>query len=284
MDCGNSVGGLVAPYLFKELGINVNEIYCDINPDFPNHHPDPTVDSNLSDVISEMKLSNYDLGIAFDGDADRIVPVDEKGAIIRPDILLSLFVSNIINDGDSVVYDVKCSKSLEDVVKRYKGRPVMYKTGHSLIKNKMIESNSKLGGEMSGHIFFADRYYGYDDGIYVALRLIEILSKKEKKLSEYISKIPQYVSTPEIRINCIDDAEKFILTEKLIIYFSEKFDCNLIDGVRVNFKNGWALIRASNTQPVLVCRCEAENKESLYDIKTIIFDKIKLFGGSKIEL
>ena len=160
----------------------------------------------------------------------------------------------------------------------------MYKTGHSLIKNKMIESNSKLGGEMSGHIFFSDRYYGYDDGIYVALRLIEILSKKEKKLSEYISEIPQYVSTPEIRINCINDTEKFILTKKLVAYFSEKFDCSLIDGVRVNFKNGWALIRASNTQPVLVCRCEAKNEENLHNIKKIIFDKIKLFGGSKIEL
>ena len=283
MDCGNSVGGLVAPFLFKELGITVDEIYCDINPDFPNHHPDPTVDTNLSDIISQIKLSNYDLGVAFDGDADRIVPLDEKGSIIRPDILLALFVPDIINRGDSIVYDVKCSKSLEDIIRKCKGNPIMYKTGHSLIKNKMIESNSKLGGEMSGHIFFSDRYYGYDDGIYVALRLIEKLSKKNINLSEYVAEIPEYISTPEIRIDCIDDNEKFILTEKLVAYFSEKFDCNLIDGVRINFENGWALIRASNTQPVLVCRCEAEDEESLNDIKEIIFNKIKYFGDDKIE-
>jgi len=284
MDCGNSVGGLVAPSLFKELGITVDEIYCEINPDFPNHHPDPTVDANLSDIISQIKSSNYDLGVAFDGDADRIVPLDEKGSIIRPDILLALFVPDIINSGDSIVYDVKCSKSLEDIIRKCKGNPIMYKTGHSLIKNKMIESNSKLGGEMSGHIFFSDRYYGYDDGIYVALRLIEKLSKKNINLSEYIAEIPQYISTPEIRIDCIDDNEKFILTEKLVSYFSQKFDCNLIDGVRINFKNGWALIRASNTQPVLVCRCEAEDEQKLNNIKEIIFDKIKYFGGDKIEL
>ena len=283
MDCGNSVGGLVAPYLFKELGIVVTEIYCDINPDFPNHHPDPTVDSNLLDIANKIKTSSYDLGVAFDGDADRIVALDEKGDIIRPDILLALFIPEIIKEGESVVYDVKCSKSLEHMIRKYKGNPIMYKTGHSLIKNKMIESKSKLGGEMSGHIFFADRYYGYDDGMYVALRLIELLSRGNKRLSEYTSEIPKYVSTPEIRINCINDKEKFILIKKLVFYFKENFDCNLIDGVRINFTDGWGLVRASNTQPVLVCRCEAKDKKKLDEIKNIIFDKIKYFGDTTVE-
>ena len=283
MDCGNSVGGLVASYLFKELGINVNEIYCDINPDFPNHHPDPTVDSNLSDIISEMKLSNYDLGIAFDGDADRIVPVDEKGAIIRPDILLALFVSDVINDGDSVVYDVKCSKSLEDVVKRYKGRPVMYKTGHSLIKNKMIESNSKLGGEMSGHIFFSDKYFGYDDAIYVSLRLTEILINTQTKLSELVDLIPSYSSTPEIRLECNNDKDKFNIVEKINNYFTNNYECSIIDGVKIFFDNGWALIRSSNTQPVIVLRFEANNLDNLNKYKLIIYEKLKEFSDYEFK-
>ena len=283
MDCGNSVGGLIAPYLFRELGINVTEMYCDINPDFPNHHPDPTVDSNLFDIINKMKSSNYDLGIAFDGDADRVIALDEKGSIIRSDILLSLFLPTVITKGDTVVYDVKCSKALEDMIIKYNGIPLMYKTGHSLIKNKMIESKSKLGGEMSGHIFFADKYYGYDDGIYVALRLIEILSGKDKKLSEYVSKVPKYISTPEIRIDCKDDEEKFCLVEKLVSYFKDKFRCNLIDGIRIEFDNGWGLIRASNTQPVIVCRFEANSNDAVNQIKEIIFDKIEYFGGDKIE-
>ena len=283
MDCGNSVGGLVAPYLFKELGVVVDELYCDVNPDFPNHHPDPTVDSNLRDIINKVRSKSYDLAVAFDGDADRIVALDEKSNIIRPDILLSLFIPEIIDEGDTVVYDVKCSKSLEDMILRYKGNPYMYKTGHSLIKNKMIESGSKLGGEMSGHIFFADKYYGYDDGIYVALRLIELLSKNNKKLSEYLSDIPQYFSTPEIRIDCCDDNAKFDLVQRLVSYFKKKFPCNLVDGIRINFDYGWALIRASNTQPALVCRCEAKNEEQLYNIKKIIFNKIKDFGGINID-
>ena len=172
MDCGNSVGGLVAPKVFKDLGINLKEIYCDINPDFPNHHPDPTVDENLKDLVKSVKLENFDLGLAYDGDADRVVAVDENGGIIRSDILMSIFVQSIISKGDNVIFDVKCSRALESVIKRNDGNPIMYKTGHSLIKNKMIELNSKFGGEMSGHIFFNDRYYGYDDGIYASLRLV----------------------------------------------------------------------------------------------------------------
>ena len=277
MDCGNSVGGLVAPKVFKDLGINLKEIYCDINPDFPNHHPDPTVDENLKDLVESVKLENFDLGLAYDGDADRVVAVDENGGIIRSDILMSIFVKSIISKGDNVIFDVKCSRALESVIKRYDGNPIMYKTGHSLIKNKMIELNSKFGGEMSGHIFFNDRYYGYDDGIYASLRLVELLSKSNKKLSDYVSEIPRYYSTPELRIDCDDDL-KFKVVDKIKDYFTNKYRCILIDGVRIEFDYGWGLVRVSNTQPVIVCRFEADSLSNLDKIKDIVFEQIKFHG------
>ena len=278
MDCGNSVGGLVAPQIFKELGIKLEEIYCDINPDFPNHHPDPTVDENLNDLVEAIKIGNYDLGVAYDGDADRVVAIDEKGNIVRPDILMSIFIPFVIGEGEPVIFDVKCSRSLESTIKKYGGTPIMYKTGHSLIKNKMIDLKSKFGGEMSGHIFFKDRYYGYDDGIYVSLRLIEILSKTTKRISDYVSGIPKYISTPEIRIDCNNDAIKFEVANNIKKYFSNKFNCNLIDGVRIEFDYGWGLVRASNTQPVIVCRFEANSIDNLNRIKKIVFDQIKSHG------
>ena len=278
MDCGNSVASLVAPQLFKELGINLTEIYCDVDPSFPNHHPDPTVDENLVDLIKVINKSNYDLGIAYDGDADRVISIDEMGGIIRADILMSVFVSYITNPGDSVVFDVKCSRALEETIKKFKGNPIMYKTGHSLIKNKMINTNAKFGGEMSGHIFFSDRYYGYDDGIYVSLRLIELLSKIKRKLSDCVFDIPKYVSTPEIRIECDDDDIKFDIVNKIIKYFSNKFNCSLIDGVRIEFDYGWGLIRASNTQPVIVCRFESDSLENLDKIKNMIFEQVRFHG------
>jgi phosphomannomutase/phosphoglucomutase len=283
MDCGNAVGGIIAPSIYKEVGINLNELYCDVDPTFPNHHPDPTVDSNLEDIIKIIKDGKYDLGVAFDGDADRIVVIDEQGEIIRPDILLALFLPEIINKNDSVVYDVKCSKALEDTIKSLNAKPIMWKTGHSLIKNKMIESKSKIGGEMSGHIFFADKYFGYDDGIYVGLRLIELLSNSNKKLSELVSKIPKYISTPEIRIECKSDEEKFQITKKVKEYFVNKYDCNTTDGVRINYSNGWGLIRSSNTQPVIVCRFESDSVENLEKIKKEIFFKLKEFGNIYVD-
>ena len=283
MDCGNAVGGVVAPQIYKSLGINVKELYCEVDPMFPNHHPDPTVDSNLKDIIKLMKTGKYDVGIAFDGDADRIVAIDEKGNIIRPDILLAVLLENIINENDTVVYDVKCSKSLEDTIIKLKGKPLMWKTGHSLIKNKMIETKSKIGGEMSGHIFFADKYFGYDDGIYVGLRLVQLLSKSKKKLSEYVDCIPKYISTPELRIDCKSDEEKNIITSNLVDYFSQKYDCNTIDGVRINYSHGWALIRSSNTQPVIVCRFESNSLKRLEEIKSEIFNKINEFGDFKLD-
>ncbi len=283
IDCGNSVGGLVVPQLYEELGIKVKKLYCDINPDFPNHHPDPTVDSNLECLINEMN-SNYDLGLAFDGDVDRVVPIDDKKNIIRADILMAIFAKDFIKEGDTVVFDVKCSRTLENIINGLSAKPLMYKTGHSLIKNKMIETKSRFGGEMSGHIFFADRYYGYDDGIYAGLRLIELLSKNFDKLSKYTVNIKTYPSTPEIRIDCKDDQEKNIIVDNLINYFKDKYKCNLIDGIRIEFEKGWGLIRASNTQPVIVCRFEADRNEELLQIQDLIISKINSFGDFNIEI
>ncbi len=283
MDCGNAAGCIIAPKLYKDVGVDLYELYCDANPDFPNHHPDPTVDKNLEYMIDIIKKKKYDLGIAFDGDADRIVAVDHKGNIVRSDILLSILLTNIIKPNDTVVYDVKCSKSLEDTIKMLKAKPIMWKTGHSLIKNKMIETNSKIGGEMSGHIFFSDNYFGYDDGIYVGLRLIELLSKLNKSLFDCVESIPKYISTPEIRIDCTSDEEKIFVTQKLIKYFANKYDCNTIDGVRISYDHGWALIRSSNTQPVIVCRFESDSINNLKKIKNEIFNKILEFGEFNIN-
>lgn len=278
MDCGNAVGGIIAPEIYKKFNIELKELYCDVNPDFPNHHPDPTVDSNLKDMIDVIKYGSYDVGIAFDGDADRIVAVSNKGEIIRADILLAFFLEFVVKKDDTVVYDVKCSKSLEDIIERLEAKPIMWKTGHSLIKNKMIESKSKIGGEMSGHIFFSDNYFGFDDGIYVGLRLLEILSKSSLSLSEMVSAIPKYFSTPEIRVDCKNDVEKNIVSLELINYFKSKYDCCEIDGVRINYPCGWALIRSSNTQPVIVFRFEADTKSNLNKIKDEIFNKAKEYN------
>ena len=177
------------------------------------------------------------------------------------------------------MYDVKCSKALEETIVKHHGKPVMWKTGHSHIKSKMIETKAKIGGEMSGHIFFADKYFGFDDGIYVSLRLIELLSNYNKKLSEMIINIPSYVSTPEIRIECNDDREKFLISEKAVNFFKNSYECITIDGARINFSNGWALVRSSNTQPVIVCRFEANDEKTLNNIKKIVFNKLKEFGN-----
>ena len=278
MDCGNAVGGIIAPQLFDDLNIDVQKIYCDVNPDFPNHHPDPTVDDNLVDLINCVVENDCDLGIAYDGDADRVIAIDELGNIVRSDILISLFVNDIINKDDSVVYDVKCSRSLEDTIKKVEGIPILCKTGHSHIKNKMYETNSKVGGEMSGHIFFSHRYFGFDDGIYVSLRLVELIVDSNKKLSELVSFIPKYQSTPEIRIECENDLTKDSITKKAIDYFKNKYICDETDGVKIMFENGWGLVRASNTQPVIVCRFEADNENNLEIIQKEILNKLRDFG------
>ena len=282
MDCGNAAAAINAPSIFKDLGVELKELFCEPDGTFPNHHPDPTVEENLKDLISEIKNGDYDLGIAFDGDADRLGVVDETGDIIWADQLLAILLSDVIEEGDEVIFDVKCSQALEDVISELGGRPVMWKTGHSLIKNKMAENNCKIGGEMSGHIFFADDYFGYDDAIYVAGRLIQMLSNTEKTLSELKSVIPKYISTPEIRLEAESDEKKFEIAKMAEDYFSKNYDCITVDGVRVKFKEGWGLVRASNTQPVIVCRFEGNTLDNMNKIKSIILDKLKEFGNLKI--
>ena len=280
IDCGNAAGCLVAPTLYKNFNIDLYELYSNVDGSFPNHHPDPTVDSNLVDLQKYVLDNKCDLGIAFDGDADRIVAIDEKGRIIRPDILMAIFLPHIISKGESVVYDVKCSKALEDTIVKSKGIPIMWKTGHSLIKNKMQEESAKLGGEMSGHLFFADNYFGYDDAIYVGLRLVELLASKKVKLSTLLDEIPVYHSTPELRIDCDSDNHKTEVMDEVFNYFSSKFKYSDIDGIRLVLDHGWALIRVSNTQPVIVCRAEADSKEKLLEYKNMILDKLLSLGVS----
>jgi|TARA_B110000263_G_scaffold61250_1_gene52659 phosphomannomutase/phosphoglucomutase len=284
IDCGNAAGCLSAPQIYKELGIETTELFCDVDGTFPNHHPDPTEDHNLLDLVAEIKSGIYNFGVAFDGDADRVVAVDEKGGIIRSDILMALFLPEVIkNPGDVIVYDVKCSQALEDMILKYGGKPVMWKTGHSLIKDKMKELNVNFAGEMSGHIFFADDFFGFDDAIYVSLRLAQLLSKTNRTLSELTSEIPFYYSTPEMRLECSDDEEKFKISKKADEYFTANYNCSTVDGVRIKFDDGWGLVRASNTQPVIVCRFEAKTSKRMEEIQNEILDKLSEFGEIKLE-
>ena len=284
MDCGNAAAAICAPDIFKKFNIELTELYCDVDGAFPNHHPDPTVKENLKDLIKLMKTGNYDVGIAFDGDADRVGVVDETGEVIWADQLMALFLPELVNPGDEILYDVKCSKALEEEIIKYQGKPVMWKTGHSLVKQKMVELNCKFGGEMSGHIFFADDYYGYDDAIYVAARLLQTLSRSKKTLSELRSELPKYFSTPEIRLEANSDEEKFMISKKAVDYFTANFDCSTVDGVRINFDDGWGLVRASNTQPVIVCRFEATSEERMQQIKKLITDKLNEMGELKFDV
>ena len=284
IDCGNAAACLSAPEIFTSLGIETQKLYCDVDGTFPNHHPDPTEDKNLEELVKQVQLGDYDFGVAFDGDADRVVAVDESGAIIRSDILMALFLPEVIkNPGDPVVFDVKCSQALEDMILQYGGKPIMWKTGHSLIKDKMRELNVSFAGEMSGHIFFADDYYGYDDAIYVSLRLAQLLSRSENTLSELTGKIPIYYSTPELRIECRNDKEKFIISEKANEYFTLNYNCITVDGVRIKFDDGWGLVRASNTHPAIVCRFEAKSIDRMETIQNEILKKLSEFGEISIE-
>ena len=279
MDCGNAAGAINAPEIFRDLGVEFTELYCEPDGTFPNHHPDPTVEKNLADLITTMRSGSYDVGIAFDGDADRIGVVDETGNIIWADQLLTLFLPEVLDPGGEIIYDVKCSQALEDMIKRYGGKPVMWKTGHSLIKQRMADLGCKLGGEMSGHIFFADDYFGYDDAIYVAARLVQLLSRSEKTLSELKAEIPIYYSTPEMRLEAESDEEKFRIAKKAVDYFQDAYDCSTVDGVRIRFGDGWGLVRSSNTQPVIVCRFEANSPERMKEIKDLVMGKLQEFGN-----
>ena len=285
VDGGNGAAGPLGLKTLAALGIVPTALYCDMDGRFPNHHPDPTVPENLADLIARVRAEKADLGVAWDGDGDRLGVVDEQGEIIWGDRLLALFAGPIIaaQPGATIIGDVKCSQTLFDHVEKLGGRPIMWKTGHSLIKTKMKEEKAAVAGEMSGHFFFADRYYGYDDAIYAALRMIELLSGQDRPLSELLHALPTRHFTPELRKDC-PDAKKFAVIEGLREQLKDRGNVNQLDGVRVTYDDGaWALVRASNTGPVLVLRFEAPSAERLAEIRTDVervVDRVKQSVGA----
>jgi phosphomannomutase/phosphoglucomutase len=258
LDAGNGTAGPIVHQLMKRFNVDVTELFFEMDGHFPNHHPDPTVPANLKHLQDTVRAQHADLGIAFDGDSDRIGAVDENGQVIYGDMLLLIYGREILTrkPGATFIGEVKCSQILYDELKRLGGNPIMYKTGHSLIKEKMKQEHAELAGEMSGHMFFADRYYGYDDAIYAACRLIEIVAKSGQPISAQLAGLPVTVSTPEIRLDCPDET-KFAVVARVAEQFSKTHEVIDVDGVRVLFDEGWGLLRASNTQPVVVMRFEA---------------------------
>ena len=278
IDAGNGMGGVTAVPVYRELGIEMIELFTDPDSTFPNHHPDPTVTENLQDLIAAVRDNAADIGIAFDGDGDRIGVVDETGRIIWGDELMILFSREILakTPGSTIIAEVKCSQTLFDDIEKHGGKPVMWKAGHSLIKAKMKETNAALAGEMSGHIFFADRFYGFDDATYAGARLLEILSKTDKELSVLLADLPKTFSTPELRIDCPDET-KFDVVAKIAEYFAHDHQVITIDGARILFSHGWGLVRASNTQAILVLRFEADSNDQLNKIRTAVESKVEEF-------
>lgn len=275
VDAGNGAASNIAPEIYRRMGFEVIPLFCEPDGHFPNHHPDPTIPENLVDLREKIAETGADLGIAFDGDADRIGVVDGKGGIIWGDRLMVLFSRDLLerHPGAKVIGEVKCSQVLFDDIEKHGGKAIMWKAGHSLIKAKMKEENALLAGEMSGHLFFAEGYYGYDDAIYAGARLLEILSRKEGTLDELIADIPETFSTPEIRMECPEE-KKFEVVGRLAEYFKERYNVIDVDGARVLFDGGWGLIRASNTQPVLVLRFEADSEKRLEEIRKTFMEKL----------
>jgi len=282
VDCGNGVGALVAVRLLEALGATVTPLFCESDGTFPNHHPDPTVDENLADLIATVRGAPHDLGVAFDGDADRIGAVDETGRIVRGDVLLLLYGLDLIEKlgpGQKLVFDVKCSQVLPEVFAAAGGEPIMWKTGHSLIKRKMKETGALLAGELSGHIMVADDYFGFDDALYDACRLVSLVSRTGRSLSEMVAEFPVYVSTPELRID-VSEEQKWKVVDEAVQHFKKSHDVIDVDGARVLFGDGWALLRASNTQPAIVARIEAKSSARLDEIKQEISDWLGARGVS----
>ena len=264
IDCGNGAGALVAPKLFPKLGIKPRCLFCESDGTFPNHHPDPTIPKNLEALIAAVREDKADIGIAFDGDADRIGVIDHTGEIIWGDYLLIIYARDVLartGKGQAIVFDVKASQALPEAIEKAGGIPVMWKTGHSLIEEKMHDTHAPVAGEMSGHMFFAEGYYGFDDALYGAARLLRIVADSGKTVRDLLADVPRFVSTPEIRVDCPDD-KKFGIVEEAKEYFAAKYTVITVDGARVLFGDGWGLIRASNTQPVLVLRFEATSPEA----------------------
>ena len=276
VDAGNGTGGVVAVPLFRSLGVEVVPLFVEMDGRFPNHHPDPTVARNLEQLVAKVREVGADLGIAYDGDADRVGAVDEKGNVLWGDQLMILFSRALLeeNPGAAIVGEVKCSMNLYDDIARKGGRPIMWKAGHSLIKAKMKEEGALLAGEMSGHIFFADRWFGFDDGIYSSARLVELLSRTDAPLSSLLADVPRTYASPEIRVDCPEDV-KFEIVRRAQEWFSSRYETVTVDGVRVTFPDGWGLVRASNTQALLVLRFEATSELRLKEIEALVAGKVE---------
>ena len=276
VDCGNGVAGNIAPKLYKQLGAKVTKLFCLVDGNFPNHHPDPSKLENLQDLINEVKEVKADMGIAFDGDGDRLGLIDNKGNVIWADRQMILYSRDILkrNSGAKIVFDVKCSSVLANDITKHGGEPIMSRTGHSFIKATLKETGAELGGEMSGHIFFKERWYGFDDALYTGARLLEIMSKTDKTCEQVFAELPNSINTPEINIHFEEHGQQFEAMDKL----SSSIDfpgatINTIDGVRVDYDNGWGLVRPSNTTPCLVLRFEADDVNTL----NIIQEKFKIW-------
>lgn len=279
-DAGNGAAGAVMSALAGALPGRHTTLFADIDGTFPNHHPDPTVADNLVDLIDKVRAEGADLGIAFDGDGDRIGVVDGQGRILWGDQLLCLLAEDLLSEqpGATIIADVKASQVLFDEVARYGGQPLMWKTGHSPIKQKMAETQAPLAGEMSGHIFFADRYYGFDDALYAAVRLLDIAARSPRSVAEMRDALPQRVNTPELRFDCDDSRKKDVVKEVAERLQKDGADVNAVDGVRVSTEDGWWLLRSSNTQPVLVARCESENEQGLTRLKNALVEQLLASG------
>lgn len=271
IDAGNGVAGEIAPRLFRHLGCEVVELFCEINGHFPNHHPDPSALENLYDLQQAVITHQADVGLAFDGDADRLGMVTNKGEVIWPDRQMMLFAKDVLsrNFAAPILFDVKCTRYLAQVIENAGGKPIMWKTGHSLIKTKMREMNAPLAGEMSGHIFFKERWYGFDDGLYAGARLLEILSRDIRSSDEIFESFPNSIVTPELKISLSDERKVSFMSEFIEKTRFDNAKINTIDGLRADFKNGWGLVRLSNTTPCLTLRFEADNEMSLAEIQKL---------------
>ncbi len=284
VDAGNGTAGVIAPQLWEDLGCEVIRLYCEPDGRFPNHMPDPTVPKYVVDLRNKVLEEKADIGLGYDGDSDRMGLIDNKGEMAFADKFLALFSKDVLekHPGAKIIFDVKCSQALPEYIQKHGGVPIMWKTGHALLKAKMKEEHAPLAGEMSGHIFFADEYYGYDDAIYVSGRMLRILSRTDKSMAELLSEVPFFYGTPEIRVECADE-DKFDVIKNLVHYFKQNYKTIDIDGARVLFGDGWGLVRASNTQPVLVLRFEAKTKQRLQEIIQLFKGKLREYPSVKFK-
>lgn len=284
IDAGNGTAGPIAPDIYEEMGCEVIRLFCEPDGNFPNHLPDPTVMKYTKDMREKVVSEKADIGLGYDGDSDRVGVIDEKGRVVFADQLLAILSREVLerHPGEVIPFDVKCSQLVPEVIEKAGGKPLMWMTGHSLIKKKMKEENAPLAGEMSGHIFFKDGFFGFDDGIFVSFRLVQLLSRQDKPLSELVDELPQFVSTPEIRITCPDE-DKFEVVKKLTAEFKKEYDVIDIDGARVQFGDGWGLVRVSNTQPILVLRFEAKSEERLQEILSLFKEKLAAYPTVAVD-